>query len=648
MNVVIFSGGRGSTVLSKRLVRQPGLSLTVLINGYDDGASTGEVRRFLGDCLGPSDFRKNASRFASELNTCECALIDLFDLRLPMGLSDQDGISTVKLLVAQHIDKLPPAVNAVRSVAQRLSAETLARVADRLGHFLSIVKSGGFAFADCAIGNLVFAGCYLSEGRNFNRAVNNYCGLMGLPDGLIVNVTNGENLFLVALDRSNHFLASEEAIVDSARKNHIEDIYLIAHPIGESEKTLLEKMDKVAVMEWLQQRSIAPVANPAALEVLERADLIIYSPGTQHSSLYPSYMTPKIGLAITANFKAIKLLITNIYEDAEITNYQAVDIADRARFYLREKDRRDYPDPLLVTHSLINYPDQARSSTAHIAPGDLGLIDDPRAIRIGEYEDASSGFHDADKALTPFINTIFRQRQSLKLAVLMQEAISADKITQSVLQMLRHGTAEQLQKIDLLSELESPLPSSLQERLPFQTIHVLPEDIQQFLSESDYDYVVLFESSGMYHGGDIMKLISVLESSDLDAVWGSRRLSVNDIHDSYRLRFQHRHIIGAISYLGSHLLSLVYLFLFGRYISDSLSGVRVIRKNLLVEIPFNQEPTIYNQQLLSGILRKRGEVLEMPVRFFSQSPKKVKRTTIIDGLKALGVILKNRLFGQHG
>ena len=40
------------------------VALTVAINGYDDGASTGEVRRFLGDALGPSDFRKNASRFA--------------------------------------------------------------------------------------------------------------------------------------------------------------------------------------------------------------------------------------------------------------------------------------------------------------------------------------------------------------------------------------------------------------------------------------------------------------------------------------------------------------------------------------------------------------------------------------------------------
>ena len=67
VRVVLFSGGRGSGALATTLIRTPGVVLTIAINGYDDGASTGEVRRFLGDALGPSDFRKNASRLAFEL-----------------------------------------------------------------------------------------------------------------------------------------------------------------------------------------------------------------------------------------------------------------------------------------------------------------------------------------------------------------------------------------------------------------------------------------------------------------------------------------------------------------------------------------------------------------------------------------------------
>ena len=58
VKVVLFSGGRGSRVLATQLIHNPRVRLTVAINGYDNGASTGEVRRFLGDSLGPSDIEK--------------------------------------------------------------------------------------------------------------------------------------------------------------------------------------------------------------------------------------------------------------------------------------------------------------------------------------------------------------------------------------------------------------------------------------------------------------------------------------------------------------------------------------------------------------------------------------------------------------
>ena len=52
---------------------------------------------------------------------------------------------------------------------------------------------------------------------------------------------------------------------------------------------------------------------------IAEADVIIYAPGTQHSSLFPSYLTPGLADAIAGNLRAIKLLVTNIQTDAEIT-----------------------------------------------------------------------------------------------------------------------------------------------------------------------------------------------------------------------------------------------------------------------------------------------------------------------------------------
>src|SRR5688572_26775786 len=165
LQVVLFSGGRGSRALAQQLVGSDRVDLTLVINGYDDGASTGEVRRFLGDCLGPSDFRKNASRVAEELHTAP-ALIALVDHRLPVGCDTAEAI------------------------AQRLDA------------FVAEMGRTGtpFDFSDCAIGNLVFAGSFLRSGRRFNDAVDDYAALLGVPPGHLENVTDGTNAHLVAID----------------------------------------------------------------------------------------------------------------------------------------------------------------------------------------------------------------------------------------------------------------------------------------------------------------------------------------------------------------------------------------------------------------------------------------------------------------
>ena len=63
MKVVIFSGGRGSSALTvglrNSLSKEKTSSITNVTNAYDDGKSTGEIRRvFSNNILGPSDVRK--------------------------------------------------------------------------------------------------------------------------------------------------------------------------------------------------------------------------------------------------------------------------------------------------------------------------------------------------------------------------------------------------------------------------------------------------------------------------------------------------------------------------------------------------------------------------------------------------------------
>jgi 2-phospho-L-lactate transferase/gluconeogenesis factor (CofD/UPF0052 family) len=652
---VLFSGGRGSGALTEQLVTNPRIALTVVINGYDDGASTGEVRRFLGDALGPSDFRKNASRLARSLGSCPASLLDLLDTRLDPALVERDTAARIASIVGGNPDGAhasDPRLAPLRTRAEALAAPVRAAVArplERLAQELD-ASVAPFNFSDCSVGNLVFAGGFLLAGRSFNTAVDDYCARVGLPPGLIDNITDGTNAFLVAIDADGRFLGSEEQIVDATRHNRIDDIFLIAAPPTADEARTWTASPREEVTAILMARSAPLRLNPRAAEAIGAADLIVYAPGTQHSSLFPSYLTPGLSAAIAANLTAIKLLVTNIQSDAEITGSSAVDIVDRAMFYLQNRGRLSIATPCLITHYLLNDPGRAASDSPYVPLGRLESIEDPRLVRVANFEEAGTGRHDAAKILGPFVDSFLaRWTTSQKVAVLLHEASTTNKVVQTVLEMVRGGIRDLPVDLTVFHDGPAEVDDGFVVSPGFPVRRLGGDErerdrtLRSILQKEAFDYVILFESSGMYNGEDIATLASYLNLGRLDAVWGSRRLSVRDIHQSYRLKYRHRTVLGAVSYAGSHALSLLYLALFGRYVSDTLSAARAVRVADAVRIPIPLTHKLANQHLLSMLLRREAEMFEVPVQFFSISPEQVRRTTPLDGLRAIATAVRARL-----
>jgi hypothetical protein len=308
------------------------------------------------------------------------------------------------------------------------------------------------------------------------------------------------------------------------------------------------------------------------------------------------------------------------------------------------------PTPCLITHYLINDPGSDRVVTPYVPLGSVEAIEDPRLVRIGHYEEGVSGRHDPEKVLTPFLESLLACRQPPKVAVWLHDAESPNKLTQTMLEMLRGGIEDTGARITVFYSHIVALDPEFVRLLPFDVQRLEPEGtttpaslFQRIAGGGDFDYVVLFESSGMYQGEDIVELVSPLASGRLDAVWGSRRLSVKDIEASYRLRYQRKPFLHAVSYFGSHLLSLVYLFLFGRYVSDTLSGARAVRASFLGQPRVDLGHKLANQYLLSALLSAKADLLETPVRFFPMSPDRVKRTSVLDGVWSLLAVGRQRL-----
>ena len=641
IEVVVFTGGRGSAVLSERLLAHPRIRVTLAVNGYDDGASTGEVRRFLGDSLGPSDFRKNASRAALAKRTASPGLVGLLDSRLPVEVTSAEAVAQLRLLA---VGRVPDEM--AQGLDPRPTAFDLRGIADSISAFLRELETSGrpFVFGDCAVGNVVFAGCYLRAGRRFNDAVDAYAALLGLPAGLIENVTDGTNAHLVALDVDGKVLGTEEAIVDSRRVNRIDDIFLVDRALSPAES---EGMTAAAAREFFAAHAVEPALNPRLAERLDHADLIVFAPGTQHSSLFPSYLTKGLTDHIVGNLLALKLLITNLRYDAEIAGASAVTLVERALFYMADKGRRALPGPCLITHYLLNDPQYAEPAAPHVPLGQVGTLEDPRLIRIGHYEDGVSGRHDAAKVIEPFVESLLEHAPVERIAVRLYGTSSPNKIVQSVLEMARglSSDAAGAHEMHVYLPIASGIDEAFLAKLPFAvSSHASDEAADAAVrAESDrYTYLALFESSGMYRGDELVGLLRYLEGGRVDAAWGSRRLSLRDIQESFQRYDDRGPVMRALSRVGSHLLSAAYLLLYGHYVADTLSGVRIVRMADAVRVPVRLTDPMVNQYVLPQLLRRRADVLEVPVQFLPVSAGRVRRTSVGEGLRQLAIIIGQR------
>ncbi|GII77358.1 hypothetical protein Sru01_23400 [Sphaerisporangium rufum] len=344
--VAMFGGGRGAASIARRLLRTPGVDLTLLINGYDDGMSTGALRRYLPGMLGPSDFRKNLRLHLDPGDPRQAALAAVLDHRLPAGTGRAGLRGLIEAIDGGPGDARPAAFAGLDARAREAIGRELRVFARRLA-----AAPGGLDLADCALGNLLIAGAYLRLGEDFNAAIGSCARTFGSPVHLL-NVTGGEDAHLVAVKRDGRILADEASIVAPQDAVPISDLYLLGERLGPATLAALSGRPAGRVRAALDGLRAEITPNPRALRALLDADLIVYGPGTPHSSLLPSYLTPGIAEAIAASRAAAKVFVVNVRDDHDAQGLSAPALVGRTLHHLGDpgNERRT------VTHVLCHRP----------------------------------------------------------------------------------------------------------------------------------------------------------------------------------------------------------------------------------------------------------------------------------------------------
>jgi 2-phospho-L-lactate transferase/gluconeogenesis factor (CofD/UPF0052 family) len=387
-NIVIINGGRGASTIIPAILERDDMHLTSIVNAYDDGKSTGEIRRFF-NMLGPSDIRKVQELFLPQNNN-DNVIKGLFDFRYPIDINHENAINSLNLFADKKSNKICNVEIKDQSLLESFQ-EITKYFLDAL-KIIELSKNQKFNFSDCSIMNCLYAGAFIKNNRNIEKTSDFFKSLFDLRGSVIPNCI--ENRYLVAQRENGEVLACEADIVELRSNVRIDRIYLLDMPL---DPTDIGRLDASESKKFLRMHDSFVEISYSSKEALKSADIIIYSSGTQHSSLYPTYMTRGFGEAIASNEKAFKVFVTNIGADYETPSYKASDFINGAFRYLNLAEENLLEFKSLFHLMLLNEND-AKDNYVKLDHEKLSKLDCDILFSDLELE-GSPGKHDGFKTL---------------------------------------------------------------------------------------------------------------------------------------------------------------------------------------------------------------------------------------------------------
>lgn len=661
INVVLFSGGSGTHSITQALLRHPQIRLRILINAYDDGHSTGRLRRFIPSMLGPSDVRKNINRLMPSTERCYAALKFLSDYRLPVRCSRADALALIANFISGDCAALPAPL---RTHFGKLTVEQATGFRSLLETFVAYFHEQEamgltFDFTDCALGNLLFAGCYLQQGRDFNRAIDAFCRFYDVERGTLLNVTQGENLFLMARKADGSMLLGEADIVAAQSSAKITDLYLV------DEETYLKRVEGAAEppQGWealVRSVTQTPLANPEAIEAISEADVIVYGPGTQHSSLFPSYMTRGIGEAVAGNRKADKIFIGNIVRDLDIQEDDVNDLADKFMDAMTRKSGASLAWRDCVTQFFVQHSEDAASDRAKYIPFDASKFKYPlETVRLRDWE-AHEGRHSGGFVLDE-LQQIVQSRIDIELERIQHMisiVVPVLNESQTLLPVLKSLVLLDFQPLGLTKEIivvdGGSQDRSVEIARSVQTVRVFESKpgagrgaaLRTGIDNARGSIVAFFPGDREYRPEELYALAAPLAQSSYRVVFGTRAIKVRDLSEQLKGIYSDKRGLYLTSKYGGILLSVLTLLLYNRYISDVLTSVKVFDALLLRRLRLESSGRDLDAEICAKLGVLHEYVLELPVDYSPRTRLEGKKITIFDGLKMMGALVHYRFAGK--
>ena len=148
------------------------------------------------------------------------------------------------------------------------------------------------------------------------------------------------------------------------------------------------------------------------------------------------------------------------------------------------------------------------------------------------------------------------------------------------------------------------------------------------------EIAVIQDADLEYDPADVPALIEPIERGAADVVFGSR-LSGGRPQRAYM--FWHM--------VGNRFLSLLTNVLFNTTLSDMETGYKAFRADVLRSLDLRQDDFAIEPEITAQVCKRKLRIYELPIAYYGRTYAEGKKITWRDGLKAVRVLLANRLRG---